>query len=320
MKKIYLLIIATLLIFTLTACDEEPTVDENTVYVTVYPMQYLIESIAGDTVDVVRVPGAANHSDSIEWSIKEIIDMKEADIIFYISAGADNYIENSEELLSEGDVELVDMSSHIDYNEVCYTHSHEEDEHAEDTNDNDCEQTALSLDPHFWLDPVRMKEAAIFVKDKLISTFPDNQELYNNNFTILNASLEQLNTDYETMATEATKPVITTVMLFTYWHERYDIEILPITTDAHSSDIVPGDIIDFVNHAIDESQHYILFEKNVNSPAGEAVLQELKNYDPNADALFLHGLGSITQAESEAGMNYLTIMYDNLEVLNESSK
>ena len=318
MKRIYMLLIATFLVFTLSACGEEIETGDNVIYVTVYPMEYLIESIAGDTVDVVRVPGTSNHADSIEWSFKEIIAMKEADILFYINGGADNYITNKIATFQEGDVELVDMSQHLDYNNVCYNHSHEEDTHSlvEET----CDQTALSPDPHFWLDPVRMKEAAIFVKDKLIARYPDNQELYNNNFTILNASLEQLNTDYETMASLATKPVITTVMLFTYWHERYEIEIMSITTDPHSSEVVPGDIIDFVNHALDESQHYILFEKNVNSPAGEQVLQALKEYDPNANALFLHGLGSITQAESEAGMNYLTIMYDNLEVLNESSK
>jgi|LGOV01.1.fsa_nt_gb zinc transport system substrate-binding protein len=320
MKKMLLLLTSFILVIALTACNGNDDDFESIIYVTVYPVQYLVESIAGETVEIKRVPGSNVHSTSYDWSAKEIIDMQYSDLLFYINGGVDTYIENNlDSTFSEGDVQLVDMSQHIEYNLVCYAHSHDEDDDHEST-PTTCDENSLSEDPHFWLDPVRMLQAAEFVKDKLISTYPENQELYNNNYVVLSAALEKLNQDYQLMADDAVKPVITTVMLFTYWHERYDIEILSITTDAHSSESNPGDIIEYVNLALEHNIHFILFEKNVNSPAGAQVLQELLMVDLSASALFLHGLGNLTTEEAENGANYITVMYENLEILNSATK
>ncbi len=80
MKRMMLLITTILIVVTLSACHRSLCEGENCVYVTVYPMQYLVEQIGGDYVDVARVPGSQVHSESIDWSAKEIIDMKNADI------------------------------------------------------------------------------------------------------------------------------------------------------------------------------------------------------------------------------------------------
>ncbi len=316
MKKLSLLLVSFILVFALSACKEDTDVDENVVYVSVYPMEYLVSEIAGDTVTVKRVPGGTTHGDFVEWSAKEIIDIKKSDILFYINGGADDYIPNSAETFDGGNVELVNMSEHIEYNMVCYSHSHDDEE----THESVCENSSLSPDPHFWLDPVRMIQAAEYVKDKLIATYPENSELIENNYTSLNAALNQLNSDYEVMAEEATKPIITTVMLFTYWHERYELDVLSITNDAHSSSATIDDFEDLKTHAIEDNILYILFEQNSNSPAGESVMESLEEDIPLISALYLHGCGEITPDELENGETYLSLMYKNLETLKTATK
>lgn len=320
MKKFTLLLVAFLFAVTLTACNGDDTEESNVIYVTLYPMEFLITEIAGDHVTVKYVPGGANHSDSFDPGAQDMIGMLEADLLFFVHGGADNFIPLNASLFDEGDVELVDMSQHVTYNLVCYEHSHDEEDHADDETTTETCDTGLSEDPHFWLDPVLMSDAALFVKDKLIATYPDQEEIFNNNYTVLSASLEKLHEDFEEMALVATKPIITTVMLFTYWHERYDLEVLPITSDAHSSESNPGDLIELLNHAIDDDIMYILFEKNANSPAGTQLLSDLQAQVSEADALYLHGLGKLTEEEIEAGATYLTIMRNNLEVLNTATK
>lgn len=321
LKKILMIFLVLFGALTLAACKPGDDEDENIVYVTVYPMQYLVEFIAGDTVEVKIVPGGSTHGTSFDWSAKEIIDMSDSDLLFYVNGGADAYVPTNIEVFNEGNVELVDMSTHITYNEICLTHSHE---HEEDENEDElpttCDENSLTPDPHFWLDPVKMKQAADIVKSKLVSGFPENTELYNNNFTSLNALLEQLNTDFTAMAETATKPIMTTVRLFTYWEERYMIEILSITNDIHSSESNPGDIIDLVAEAEYHNIEYILFEKNANSPAGDQVLEQLQLANTEASRMFLHGIGSLTTDEIENGSDYISIMYDNLEVLKDAVK
>ena len=321
MKKILLLILAIMVVMTLSACKQDDEIDE-IVYVTVYPMQYLVEQIAGDTVLVKRVPGSTVHSDSIDWTGKEMIDMVSADLLFYVNAGVDTYIENSiDSVFSDGTVTLVDVSQNITYNKVCTMPEHTH--LLPDVNPIlACDENAQQDDPHFWLDPVRMLQAAELVRDKLIVAYPENSVLYENNFTEISALLEKLHEDYQLMADEATKPIITSVMLFPYWHARYNLEIMSIVIDAHShsSETIPGDIIVFVTAAQEHNIHEILFQKNTNSPAGTAVLLELQKVDDEAIALYLHGLGNLTAEEIEDGSTYISIMYDNLDVLIEATK
>jgi len=320
MKRITMLILTILIVITLSACKKSLCEGDNCVYVTVYPMQYLVEQIAGDYVDVVRVPGSQVHSASIDWSAKEIIDMKNADILFYINGGVDTYIPEKEVSVFQGsNVKLVDISDTVIYNEVCFSHEHD---HTGEEPDEplECDENSLSEDPHFWLDPIRMMIAAEVVKDELILKFPEYESIFTDNYEFLKLKLERLDSDFQLMAAETTKPIITTVMLFTYWHVRYDIEILSITTSAHSSESSASDIIYFADEAALHEIHYILFEKNTNSPAGEGVLDELIKIDDTASSAYLHGLGNLTTEELDAGLNYLSIMYENLEILNDATK
>ena len=320
MKKIAMLVTTILIVMTLSACNKSLCEGDNCIYVTVYPMQYLVEEIGGDYVDVARVPGSNVHSESIDWSAKEIIDMKNADILFYINGGVDTYIpEKEESVFQDSNVKLIDISDTVIYNEVCFSHEHD---HSEDQPEEplDCDENSLSEDPHFWLDPIRMMIAAAVVKNELVSEFPEHESTFNDNYEVLKLKLEGLNADYQMMADEATKPIITTVMLFTYWHLRYYIEILSITTSLHSTESSASDIIYFADEAAIHEIHYILFEKNTNSPAGDGVLDELLKIDDTASAAYLHGLGNLTTEELDNGLNYLSIMYDNLEVLKEAIK
>lgn len=319
MKKIVMVISSILIVLTLSACNRSLCEGENCVYVTVYPMQFLVEEIGGIHVDVVRVPGSQVHSESIDWSAKEIIDMKNADILFYINGGVDTYIpDNANSTFDDSNVKLMDISEVVVYNEVCFSHEHDHDE--EEQNIATCDENSLSEDPHFWLDPVRMLIVAEFVKDQLVLEFPQYTDDFEENYEVLKSDLEDLDVAFQEMADAATKPIITTVMLFTYWHERYGLEILSITTSTHSSESSASDIIYFADEAAYHNIHYILFEKNTNSPAGDGVLDELLKVDPSADKLYLHGLGNLTNEEIDENLYYLAIMYTNLTVLLKATQ
>ena len=322
MKKTILILLMAVITLSLSACKDNGTAVDDVIYVTVYPMEYLVNQIAGDTVEIRRVPGSNTHSDSIDWSAKEIIDMMNADLLFYVNAGVDNYIPNNEDTtFKDAGVELVDISSIITYNQVCYANmSDHDDEHSDVAISEVCDQNSLSYDPHFWLDPVRMLKAAELVRDKLVVTYPERSELFNTNFTVLSAALEKLHEDYQLMADQVVKPIIVTSMLFMYWNARYDIEIMSLSMVAHSNEDIPGDIIQFVEEAQLHDIQYILFETNSNSPAGDQLLEALRETNEDADKLFIHGLGNISIEERDNGKTYMSIMYQNLEVLKSATK
>ncbi len=322
MKKVVTVLMLLLVTLTLTGCNRNNEDEKPVIYATTYPVMYLIEMIAENTVYIERVPGSNVHSDAYDWSAKEIISMQNASFIFYVGANTDNYIpSNKENIFDDGDVTLIHIADYVDYASVCYetTHVHGDEEHLDDIVDT-CNSAQLSPDPHFWLDPERMLVAAGMVRDLLVQEFPDFASQYNYNYADLQLELETLNEAYILMSEQATKPIITTNMLFNYWNEAFDIEILSLTADAHNDNTIPGDIIGFVNEAVTHDIGCILFETNANSPSGEAVLTGLQSVNPDAARRYIHGLGSLTKEELFDREDYLTLMYKNLEVLNEATK
>jgi zinc transport system substrate-binding protein len=324
MKKFIFLVLITL-VFSLSSCNIKDD-EENVIYVTVYPMRFLVEAIAGDQVVVKRVPGSQVHSDSIDWAAKDIIDMINSDIIFYVDGGLDGYIKkNADSTFKNSDTDLVNISEVVDYNKVCLTETHTEEDHDDDDHTIDdptgnCASNKLYEDPHFWIDPVRMLQAATFIKDRLIEEYPKLEADIIANYSSLETQLITLHSEYKKMALEVTKPIITTSLLFNYYNARYDIEILSMATTPHSIDSKPGDTTSMIAEAKLHDIHYILYERNVSSNQGDSLFNDLGQDGYEVFKAELHGLGNLTNEEVTDLETYLTLMYDNLEVLKLATK
>jgi zinc transport system substrate-binding protein len=325
MKRILSILLISLLAVTLYACGDEDTNDEDVVYVTAYPIEYLVNMIGQDITTAKYVPGSTAHGHGFDWSGQEIIDMQNADILLYVGAGLDPYITSNYETLNEGSVRLIKISDYVTPIEVCMSHDHideDEDEHHHDDDDTVCEDAELIEDAHMWLDVERMQAMASLVRDQLIVSYPDETEHIDNNYLVVEKLLEKLQEDYTKALDAVTKPVITNVKLFSYYESAYDLVINPFTKNAHSHDdeSTPTDYPEFVAYALSHDINYILFEKNANSPAGDTLLRELQKENPDAEKLYLHPLGYLTRDEVTSGQNYMTIMYGNLDALLQATE
>ncbi len=329
MKRILFILLVPLLAVILYACgNDNNSDDEAVVYVTAYPVEYLVNMIGQDITTAKYVPGSTAHGHGFDWSGQEIIDMQNADILLYVGAGLDPYITSNYETLNEGSVRLTKISDYVTPIEVCMSHDHideDEHEHHHDDDDDDdtvCEDAELIEDPHMWLDVERMQAIASLVRDQLIISYPNETEHINNNYLVVEKLLEKLQDDYATALDAVTKPIITNVKLFSYYESAYDLVINPFTKNAHSHDdeSTPTDYPEFVDYALSHDISIILFEQNANSPAGETLLTELQKENPDASKLYLHPLGYLTRDEVKTGQNYITIMYANLDSLLQATE
>ena len=97
MKKIYGLI-SLVLVIVLAACkgtSQPSDKNELDMYTTVYPLQYIVEQIAGEYVNVETIypPGADEHT--YEPTQKEMIELAQADSLFYIGLGLEGFIDKA---------------------------------------------------------------------------------------------------------------------------------------------------------------------------------------------------------------------------------
>lgn len=305
---VILLIVSTFL----GGCQEQSTDtsqgnEKLTIYTTVYPLQYFTERIGGDLVDVKSIypNGADEHS--YEPSQKDMIDLADSDLFFYIGLGLEGFVAKAEEALKTENVTLVATAEHITIDE----HAEEtEEEHAEHAEEED-EHNHGDVDPHVWLDPIYSISLAEEIKEQLVDRLPDQKDQIEENFTALETELQQLNKEFtEVTSTAKHKEFLVSHAAFGYWAERYGLEQISVSGLASTNEPTQKELENIIAEAEEHDLHYIFFEQNVSSKLTEIVQKEI-----GAEPLILHNLSVRTDEDVANERTYFTIMRDNLEAL-----
>ncbi|MEK3991573.1 metal ABC transporter solute-binding protein, Zn/Mn family [Robertmurraya sp. FSL R5-0851] len=317
---ILMLLIATVL----AGCQGETTEtsqenDKLSIYTTVYPLQYFTERIGEDLVSVNSIypNGADEHS--FEPSQKDMIDLADSDLFFYIGLGLEGFVSKAEQALKNENVTLVATAEHITFEEHTEDeHAHEEttEEHAEETEEEHAHEEEDGhnhgdVDPHVWLDPIYSISLAEEIKEQLLEKLPNNKEQIEENFAALEKELQQLNEDFtEVTSTAKHKEFLVSHAAFGYWSERYGLEQISVSGLASTNEPTQKELETIIAEAEEHDLHYIFFEQNVSSKLTEIVQKEI-----GAEPLTLHNLSTLTDADVKDERTYFTIMKDNLEAL-----
>lgn len=307
MKAFFILLFAVL--FVGCSSDEESDSAENSeriVYTSLYPLQYIVEQIATDTVQVNTVfpPGADAHT--YEPSSRDMTAIAESDAFIYVGAGMEAFAETAADSLVSQSVELIEIGEHEElFMESDHGHDHGEDHHHHG-----------DYDPHIWLDPTRMIKMAEIIKEELIALYPENEARYNENFEKLEATLTELDEAFMQVLNEKEeKHIVVSHASFGYWEERYGIEqisILGLSTENEPSQKELTQIIDEVE---ERNLEYILFEQNSSNRVAQVIQDEA-----GLEAVTIHTLEVLTEEDIANEEDYISIMEQNLEVLDQVTR
>lgn len=135
MKVVLTLLAAGFLLIGCSSSNEDNTDSEDkdsslSIYTTVYPLQYIVEEIGGDTVTAHSVypPGADGHI--YEPTSKEMTEFAKSDAFIYIGAGMEGFAESVSNALGSQDVKLIEIGEH---QELFQKGSHENGAHQDET-------------------------------------------------------------------------------------------------------------------------------------------------------------------------------------------
>ncbi|MBI9010401.1 MAG: zinc ABC transporter substrate-binding protein [Tenericutes bacterium] len=316
MKKIIVLLITLVLSITLLSCAQE---DPHDVYVTVYPLKYVTEEIfKGTSYTVDIVPGVTSHESSVDWSPKEIIAMTESTYLFYVGANYDQYIDqNIESIFTDRVVELIKIEDETSYVEFIpgIIHSHECEFHEDEDEHED--EDALGIDPHFWISPLKIQQIAALIYDKILLKFDDPDQLMETNYLNLLSNLQELSDDFELVISNAQKVALTSTNIYGYLRSDYAFDYLSISPGYHeeAEQFTSAEKQEIVNDAIDHSIQYIIYERFTSSPLSNAVFDEMVRLDLEPIKIEFNILQALSDDEIEGGADYITEMYNNLELL-----
>ncbi|HAM81800.1 metal ABC transporter solute-binding protein, Zn/Mn family [Ornithinibacillus bavariensis] len=312
MKPLSSYISIIMIIILLSGCSsssqDDISKEKLSIYTSIYPIQFLVERIGGDTVVTKTIfpPGVEAHS--YEPTAKDMVSIAKSDAFIYMGGGMEGFSETIASALESEQVELIPLSA----NEELFEHSQRTEIHGareEEHNHHD-------HNPHLWLDPIRMIRMGQSVKDVLIELNPDKRTIYEKNFNYLSIELKLLDKKFkETLQNKTKREILVSHAAYNYWEERYGIIQIPINGITSSEEPSQKDLVTIIKEADKSNLHYVLFEQNTINSVSAIIQKEIR-----AQAFVLHNLEVLTENDIEHGEDYFSLMYRNLNVLDKVTK
>ncbi|MFD4302026.1 metal ABC transporter substrate-binding protein [Streptomyces sp. CBG33] len=288
-----------------------------------YPLEFLVEQIGGDHVDVTTLTGPGVEPHDLDITPRQTGQMSEADVLLYLRGlqpAVDKAVDQAGVKNTVDAAGLTTLEAHgsssgdgHDHGEGD-GHDHGEEEghdHAEEEGDGH-DHGDSGLDPHVWLDPVKYAEMADGVGEALQKADPDHAADYRKNTEALTGKLKKLDQNYrDGLKNTDTRTFITTHAAFGYLAERYGLDQESIAGVDPESEPSPARMKELQKIAAQEKVTTVFFE-TLASDRTAKVLAE----DTGLRTGVLDPLEGIT--DKSQGDDYLEVMEANLAALKKA--
>ena len=300
---------------TLGGCATEAGADDSgrlQVLASFYPLQYVVDQVGGDLVDVTSLtpPGAEPHD--VELSPRQVREVGEAEVVVYL-AGFQPAVDTAVE--AREPAHLVDaaatpaVAEHM--GEATEEHAEEEaDEHAAE------EETAAETDdghghdgqdPHFWLDPTLLAAVALDVADTLGEADPEHADDYTTAAEALGTDLAALDTELTDGLADCERDVIVTShAAFGYLTERYGLEQVGISGLDPESEPSPARLREIREVVTEHGVTTVFTETLVNPKVAETLADDLGITTAVLDPV---------ESQTDDATDYRGVMEQNLSAL-----
>ncbi|NEE04376.1 metal ABC transporter substrate-binding protein [Phytoactinopolyspora halotolerans] len=251
-------------------------------------IEFVAERVAGEDAQVTNLtpPGADPHA--LELSGARIAELHEADLVVYLS-GLQAATDDAVSLLD--DVPVLDTA---EATEVEIAGERETGEWPDP-----------GLDPHFWLDPLRLAWAGHDVADALAEVDPDRAEEYRARAEELDEELVELDREYaEALAPCTGDTVVTSHEAFGYLAARYNLNQVGISGVDPEVEPSPARLREVTSVVEDTGVRTVFFEVNASRRVAERLADEL-------------GVGTdvLDPMERPSEADYMAVMRSNLDAL-----
>ena len=286
-----------------------------TVMASFYPLQYLAEKIGGEHVTVTSLTPAGAEPHDLELSPKTVDALSSADAVIYL-AGFQSAVDEAIE--QQAPKTVIDVSPAVQLVEAGVDANHpseEEDEGTDETQSSEADghedhHHDMSADPHFWLDPVRMANAATLVGDKLAEANPANAEMYKTNAKALKDELTSLGNDLVSKtSTCQIKTFVTAHTAFGYLADRTGLTQVGISGLDPDSSPSPARLAEISQIAKDQGVTTIFTEALIDPKIAQTLADDLGITTAVLDPI---------ESQTDPSKDYSGVMNDNINALTKA--
>ncbi len=337
---------------TFVACSAEsnekaPAQKKVSIVTTIYPQYDWLKNVLGDRLDAVNLKlliknGTDLHS--YKPSAQDIAAIASADMVVYIGGESDEWIEKALKATpKEGRVQVNLMEAlgdrvkeeevvegmqaeeehHHEHAEEAEEHEHEHHEHAEEHEHEHHEHAeAPENDEHIWLSLKNAELLVMNLADALSKVDTAHATEYHMNAGLYIAKISALDAQYRAATDSAS---LKTILFgdrfpFRYLVDDYGIKYFAAFVGCSAESEASFETVAFLAGKMDSLALPAIFTiDGSNGKIARAILDASKK-SKETPVLTLNSMQSVTDAQMQSGVDYLSVMQSNLEVLKKAIK
>ena len=333
-KMLAALIAAMLLVACLMPASAFAQEKKLKIVTTIFPIYDWVREIAGPQIDKIELTMLLDSGTDLhnyQPTAADILRIAEADLFLFVGGESDGWVDRA--VTASGNYQLIQMNllealgeaalteETVEGMEHAHHHDEDEDEDGHDHEEHDHEEEEAEADEHIWLS---LKNAMILVPQiaqKMSGCDPDSSALYAANAAAYTDRLAALDMEYM----QAVERAETKTLLFgdrfpfRYLAQDYGLSYYAAFSGCSAETEASFQTIVFLSGKVDElGLHVILTIENPKAHLAETIRENTRTKDQQI--LSMNSLQSVTAADLEAGVNYLSVMAENLDVLREALK
>lgn len=280
-----------------------------------YPLAWVAEEVAGEELEVVDLAPAGSDPHDLELSVGQTAAVEGASLVIH-SSGLQPAVDDAVDSVAGGAV--VDAAEVVELIEADgRTDRHEDEEggeeaHEDAPDDHGHDGDSADLDPHFWLDPVRMASLGEEVAARLADLHPESADTFRDNAADLAARLGEIDTEYAEGLDECARDTVVVSHDAFGYLAGYGLDFEPVAGLSPGSEPTPADL-QRLQRVIREAGVTTVFTEPLTSPRLTRSLAQ----DLGVETATLDPIEGLT--EETADEDYPSLMRQNLAALEEAN-
>ena len=325
MKKLFAAVLA-LLLLTVSAlpCAALAENKKISVVAAIFPVYDWVREIAGENIaniDLTLLLDSGADLHNFQPTAADILKVSSSDLFIFVGGESDEWVEDVLAAAANANLRAVnlvealgDMAKAEELVEGM-EHEHEDEDEGHDHH----EHEEAEMDEHVWLSLRNAQALCRVIADALSEIDPDGAALYQANAAAYLEKLDALDGAYAAAVDAA---VFDTLLFgdrfpFRYLADDYDLTYYAAFSGCSAESEASFQTIVFLAGKMDElGLPAVLTIEHPKARIAETVVQATKTR--NQKILALDSMQSVTAQDVKAGVTYLSIMENNLEVLKEA--
>jgi len=277
------------------------------VVTTFLPITQFTKAVAGDRAQVTQLlPGNVGPHD-YQAKPEDVLKISKASVLIENGLGMEEFLDNLVKNAGNPKLKLIDSSQGIKTitNELEAEHKYKEDrkkaaeEHGE-------------FNPHIWLDPKRVIQQVVNIRDGLIAADPAGKEIYTANAAAYIEKLQQLDAEFtQTLKPYTGKTFVTYHDFAAYFAQSYNLKV-QFLVGIPEENASPEDVQRVIKAAKQSNLKTLLTEPQAAGNPFAALAKDLKIQVSNFDPL------ETGNSETVLSDYYFTVMRQNLSNLKNA--